>query len=265
MYRWIGMGVLIAGTIQAQNGPVRVSLEKPTKEAALDAGILQDYRRRGALVEQGAAAEFVERVGQKLAAVSTDPARRYRFYVTTESTNVLEEPIALPGGAFLVPARLLVAAESESEVAGMLAHSIVHVVNRHLYWTPRSEPNTNGTAARPEIVLINSNPNFVPLGMQMPLREREAEADSASVGVLARAGYDPSVLARYISRRQPDSPQPTLPLKQARLEALQALTQGMAPSSTIETSSQFEAAKAEAVRLTTAPSPRRIPRLSRER
>lgn len=43
----------------------------------------------------------------------------------------MHEPIAFPGGFIFVPARLILAAQDEDEFAGMLAHSIAHIAERH--------------------------------------------------------------------------------------------------------------------------------------
>jgi predicted Zn-dependent protease len=69
---------------------------------------------------------------------------------------------------------------------------------------------------------IHGNTAALPLAYTAPLRDYELEADRIAAEAMARAGYDPAALARYIERLQPDTAAVNSPLPEraARLEGL---------------------------------------------
>lgn len=140
-----------------------------------------------------------------------------------KGTNTLSEAAALPGGYLFVPAGLLLMAENAAEFAGVLAHSVAHVVARH----------ETRQRSRVQIVQMVGIPLAVSSGSHAPqtflqfARRYELEADLRAVPIMAGAGFDPNALARYIQRVQVDSPGSTrafspLPPRHKRVAALPA-------------------------------------------
>ena len=79
-----------------------------------------------------AVTSFVERLGERLAAVIPPDLQRNEFKYTFETVNVREiNAFALPGGPMFVNRGMIEAANSEGEVAGVMAHELSHVLLRH--------------------------------------------------------------------------------------------------------------------------------------
>ncbi|MEO8444642.1 MAG: M48 family metalloprotease [Gammaproteobacteria bacterium] len=148
--------------------------------------------------------EYVQDIGLKLAAQAQDGDFRFRFFVVNDSAI---NAFALPGGYVGIHSGLLLATESESELAGVLAHEISHITQRHIsravFANQRSSILTmaamlgaillgavggsgdviTGAIATAQGVAAQQQINFT--------RGNEYEADRVGVGVLAAAGFDP--------------------------------------------------------------------------
>jgi predicted Zn-dependent protease len=220
---------LAAQERQAGPGPNLYSREK---EAALGASLAQQVRRQAPALDNAAALEYVERLGAKLAAQLPEPRFTYTFAVTaSDQSNILHEPLSLPGGYIFVPASLFLAAQSEAEFAGMLAHAMAHVAERH------------GTqaATRTEISQMSTIPLIfyggwtgfgvrqastvlIPAAYVRFQREYEQEADLLAVKLISAAGYDPQALVGYFSRVWPDAA-PDANARDARITAMRGAIQ----------------------------------------
>jgi predicted Zn-dependent protease len=227
--RWCPVIVAIAACAHAQEGARGVDFYSQQKEAALGAHLADEVRRNSKPLDVPGAREYVERIGRALAPEFTG-GLSYSFSVTAQRDGGLREPYVLPGGYVFVPAGLFLAAANEGEFAGMLAHSMAHAALRH------------GTrqATRAQIVNYASIPLVfmggwtgingrdaslaAPLGFRKFMRGYELEADSFAVPALARAGYDPAALVRYIDLTQVDREpvvRSTLPPRGERLAELE--------------------------------------------
>ena len=155
---------------------------------------------------------YVNRVGRWLAMHSDRPDLPWTFSVIdTETINAF----ALPGGSVLVSSGLLKRLNSESELAGVLAHEIAHVVKKHQITAIQSAARGNlakalgseianekwrgggvlGQAAKPFV--INLTADLLKDGFFLrPLdRGLESEADQHAIVLATRSGYDPYGLA----------------------------------------------------------------------
>lgn len=148
--------------------------------------------------------EYLQDVGLKLAAQAQDGDYRFTFFVVND---LAINAFALPGGYVGVHSGLILATKSESELAGVLAHEISHVTQRHIsravFANQRSSILTmaamlgaillgavggngdviTGAIATAQGVAAQQQINFT--------RANEYEADRVGVGVLAAAGFDP--------------------------------------------------------------------------
>jgi predicted Zn-dependent protease len=229
------------------------------KEAALGAQLAQEVRQRTTPLDSAAVHDFVERVGWKLAAQLPDAGISYSFTAIADDVNgSTHEPLSLPGGYILVSASLILAAQNEAECAGMLAHAMAHVAERH------------GTrqATRAEAVHMGGGPlifvggwtgtdaggngQALPLGFLSFQRGYEAEADAVAVRMTSGAGYDPRALVRYIGRVQRDdrsnafSP---LPSRESRIAGMEKAIQELPPK-TYSSGDEFPRIQSEVRRLT---------------
>ena len=189
------------------------------KERALGAAMAAEHRRQTKPLDIPDVSAFVERVGGRLGAAV--PGGEFRFEVVVAERT---EPVGLPGGYVLVPASFLLAVEDEAEFAGMVAHAMGHASLRHGFVNLREgKEGTIPVFLTGGWMGAHADPGSVfPIGFLEAIRIRELEADRFGADLAGRAGYDPTALARYIRRVQPEqsttlSP---LPMKATRLAAL---------------------------------------------
>jgi beta-barrel assembly-enhancing protease len=223
--------VLILISLAAASANAQVNVYSPQQEGVLGAELAAQVRSQSALVDKVTVNRYVSRVGNKLAAVLPDRGRQYTFTVVDRnlggSTN---EPLALPGGYVFVPVNLLLAARSEDELSGMLAHAIAHIEARH---GTRQATRAQAVNLTPAAVLFVSSPtaadsSLLPGPLLNLEQSFEKEADVIAVAIMARAGYDPEALASYVARLQYDttaSQSSALPSREERVAAIRASIQ----------------------------------------
>jgi predicted Zn-dependent protease len=245
-------------SLMAQEGLV---LEK---EAALGKRLAEDVRRQTTAVDAPGAQRYVERLAERIAAELQGSKLPFTFSLVTEdSCQTIHEPVVLPGGYVFVSAALFAAAEDESEFAGMLAHAIVHVVEGP--W-PRPAVKAQGLP----LIFLGGWSGKCSAGLAVPLaylesqRKAERDADALVVGAMARAGFDPQALARYIDRVQPAaSKYSPLPDREDRLTAIRSEI-GKLARVDYKASGAFASVKEEVRRLAEPVRPRTVPSLIRK-
>jgi len=175
------------------------------KEIALGKQLAQEVERQAKIIDDPVIAEYVNRVGQNLVRNSDAKVPFTIKVLDTEEVNAF----ALPGGFFFVNSGLVLKAESESELAGVMAHEIAHVAARH------------GTrqATRGEIVNLASIPLIfmggwagyairqgaglaIPMGFLTFSRSMEREADYLGLQYLYKTGYDPTSFVDFFEKIQ---------------------------------------------------------------
>ncbi|MGH8561338.1 MAG: M48 family metalloprotease, partial [Nevskiales bacterium] len=98
-------------------------------EAQIGRAIMHQIRQSGQLVEDPQITEYVNEIGHRVAAHANDGDHKFTFFVVDDpSINAF----ALPGGFIGVHTGLIEATRSEDELAGVLAHEIAHVTQRHI-------------------------------------------------------------------------------------------------------------------------------------
>lgn len=149
---------------------------------------------------------FVSAVGARVAAQSPREGIEWRFeIVDQEAPNAF----ALPDGHIYVSRGLLELANSEDELAGVLAHEVVHVAGRH-HAQQQTRATGVGLLALPAVVAGAVIGGPVGQAVQAPVlvlgagvvasygRDQEREADRVGQRLAAQAGYDPSGLESYL-------------------------------------------------------------------
>ena len=159
----------------------------------------------GGLYPDPALQAYVADVGAKLVRVSETPDLPYTFtIVDTDDVNAF----ALPGGYVHVTRGLLALANSEAELAGVLAHEIAHVAARHAAERySRSVAAGLGAAILGALARASGLPagagDLAALGSQAYLqsysRDQELEADMLGIRYLAEAGYEPGAMADFLT------------------------------------------------------------------
>ena len=174
------------------------------KEVALGRQLAAEVDRQAKFIDDPMITEYVNRVAQNLVLHSDAKVPFTVKVIDSDEVNAF----ALPGGFFYVNKGLILAADNEAELAGVMAHEISHVVARHAV---KNQTKANlmqyGTLAG--IILLGGIPGMVlqntaGIGMMSAFmkfsRSAEAEADKLGTEYLYAAGYDPAALATMFEK-----------------------------------------------------------------
>lgn len=220
-----GLCCLLPASLLAQDatrlpdiGSSAAALISPAQERAYARQMLGEMRRYGLLLEDPLLAEWLQSLGHRLAAHSDRPEQPFSFFfVRSRDINAF----ATLGGYIGMNAGLVLTAETEDEVAAVLAHEISHATQRHIVRSVESaqrdslpillgmlgalaaasasDSNSAGDASQAAIA------GGLALMQQRQInytRANEHEADRVGIQILARAGFEPVAMADFFSRMQ---------------------------------------------------------------
>jgi predicted Zn-dependent protease len=174
------------------------------KEVALGRYLAAEIDREAKFVDDPIITEYVNRVGQNIVLHSDAKVPFTIKVIDSDEVNAF----ALPGGFFYVNKGLILAADNEAELAGVMAHEIAHVAARHAV---ENQAKANlaqyGLMAGsivfggiPGLIINNAGPLAAILGFMKFSRSAESEADKLGVQYLYAAGYDPNALATMFEK-----------------------------------------------------------------
>jgi len=167
--------------------------------------VVRQLRDEGQVLEDPEATEYLNALGSRLVVQATgDSAQRFQFFWVRDDTI---NAFALPGGFIGVNYGLMLATRNESQLAGVLAHEIAHVTQRHIarrvHSAGRQSIATMAAILAAILIGAATGSSDAALGgvtmaqgaaMQQQInftRSNENEADRVGMGFLAAAGFDP--------------------------------------------------------------------------
>jgi len=228
-------------------GDVAQSGFTPLQERRIGESIMREIRADRSFYGEAEATDYINDLGHRLVSRSQESRQDFEFFLIRDGQI---NAFALPGGFIGVNTGLILAAQAESELAGVLAHEISHVTQRHiarmlsnqnqsqlasiaalagaLLLSRVSSQAAEAAFAFGQAGVIQSQLNFT--------RDNEREADRVGLQILEQAGFDPRGMASFFERMQRatrihESSAPsylrTHPLTFERIADMQNRTQGM--------------------------------------
>ncbi|HTJ96485.1 MAG TPA: M48 family metalloprotease [Rhodocyclaceae bacterium] len=185
----------------------------PALEQRIGQAILNEYRSEPEFVDDAEVVGYLNRLGHRLAEKSNDVRQPFEFFVIRDKTL---NAFAMPGGYIGVHTALILAAQTESELAGVLAHEISHVTQRHLarMFNKQNQSTVPTLIAMAVAVLAARNNSSVGMGGVMAAqaagiqsqlnytRDFEREADRVGFDLLDRSGFDVHGMESFFERLQ---------------------------------------------------------------
>jgi predicted Zn-dependent protease len=174
------------------------------KEVRLGRELAAEVDRQAKFVDDPVITEYVNRVGQNIVLHSDAKVPFTIKVIDSDEVNAF----ALPGGFFYVNKGLVLAADNEAELAGVMAHEIAHVAARHAVENQRKAEIAQYAILVPAIIfggglgqLIYQGGGFAALlGFMKFSRGAEEEADKLGVQYMYAAGYDPTAMATMFEK-----------------------------------------------------------------
>lgn len=173
------------------------------KELALGAKLAAEIEKELKLVDDPVVTEYINRIGQNIVLHSDAKVPFTIKVVSSDEINAF----ALPGGHFYINTGLILTADTESEIAGVMAHEIAHVTARHAVEN-FSKSQLLQYASIPLIFVGGGLGQLAQLGANLGLalsffkfsRGAEKEADMLGAQYMWASGYDPNSLITFFEK-----------------------------------------------------------------
>ncbi len=225
----LATALVAAGTARSDDiklpdmgSPADAVLSK-NEENRFGRAIMAQIRLSGQVVEDPLMTEYINEIGDRIAAQTNDGDHSFEFFIVEDDRI---NAFALPGGYIGVHTGLIEATRNEDELAGVLAHEVAHVTQRHIARSIHASQRQSliSTALMLGALVAGvagGDADVVQAGMAVAqgtavqsqinfTRSNEHEADRIGIGALYDAGYDPHGMASFfevMSRLQPASPE----------------------------------------------------------
>ncbi|RZA21217.1 MAG: M48 family peptidase [Lysobacteraceae bacterium] len=190
----------------------------PAKQAEYGSMVLAQLRHEGYILDDPLMDGWLRDVGLRLASASDRPQQSFSFFMLRDRQI---NAFATLGGYIGMNAGLVLAADREDEVAGVLAHEISHVTQQHVLRGAEKAQReslpillaTLGAIVAAQQAGGNSSADATSAAVMTGLgllqqrqidytRDNEAEADRVGIRTLAHAGFDPEAMAEFFETLQ---------------------------------------------------------------
>jgi beta-barrel assembly-enhancing protease len=194
-------------------GDVSQTEMSPQMERRLGESIMREIRADPTYSDDAEITDYLNNLGYRLVAASADSRQQFNFFLIIDPQI---NAFALPGGFVGINSGLILTAQSESELAGVVSHEVAHVTQRHMsrMLAQQKQSTVVSIAALAVAVLAaRANPDIAQAAVaaagassvQSQLnytRDHEREADRVGFQVLEKAGFDAHAMASFFERMQ---------------------------------------------------------------
>ena len=195
---------MLALVVSASTATGALQLVSVNDEIAIGRKAQQQVRQQVPALRDATVNRDIDNLGARIASRADGPRYPYSFDVANRRDV---NAFALPGGPIWVHRGLIDAAQNEAQLAGVLAHEVAHVANRHA-----AEQMTKGTFANVGLGLLGAflgngtGAQIAQMGagfaanvtMMKFSRDHEREADMKALRYMKTAGYDPRAMVEFL-------------------------------------------------------------------
>ncbi len=172
----------------------------------------RQVREYGYTIEDAEIRAYINDLGYRLVAQSQEPEQQFTFFIVKQNGI---NAFAAPGGYIGINAGLILAADNESELAGVMAHEISHITQDHLSRQLEAQSKMSiplAAALIASLILgatVDSQAGMAAamttqaIAIQKQInytRAHESEADRVGIGILVAAGFDPDGMATFFEK-----------------------------------------------------------------
>jgi predicted Zn-dependent protease len=180
------------------------------EERRLGRQLMARVRRNLKLIDDLEITSYIDQLGHRLVVNSAEPTRHFQWFIVEDSTL---NAFAAPGGYIGIHSGLISAAETQSELAAVLAHEISHATQNHLARLIARSKEVSLPAAGAMIAsillggqvgtaaLLATNAAVLEDRLSYS-RDFEREADALGIKTLSAAGFDPRGMTQFFSRME---------------------------------------------------------------
>jgi len=185
----------------------------PIEERKLGENLMRWLRQNDLIETDPVIQSYIHSIGYQLVANSDESSQPFTFFVVKDQSI---NAFAAPGGFIGIHAGLILTSESESELAGVMAHEVAHITQKHLlrkYESANKHRLTTAVALLAAILIGQNAEELTEAAIATSLaastqlqinftRAHEKEADFVGIRTLANAGFDPEGMPKFFARMQ---------------------------------------------------------------